>query len=223
MPLAFIGMGEHLLRTILEAAARGRFPAPDGTVRVLPSAPGASDAVVAFTAYHVIAAPIDQKEVHRQLPAGDFGAPMGASFLAWLGDRIGTAPGSLDVVLAAPGLVEAPEPELLHELTDVQHDRVARADRYRERIRVLTTPEQDGVLILGHGLAGRLEVSLELDEAARGRGLGRRLIRAARSLAPEGEMLFAQVAPGNAASLRAFLAAGFVPIGAEVLFLTRPH
>jgi len=33
-----------------------------------------------------------------------------------------------------------------------------------------------------------------------------------------GEPLFAQVAPGNAASLRAFLAAGFVPIGAEVLF-----
>ena len=126
-------------------------------------------------------------------------------------------------MLAAPGLVEAPEPELLHELTDVQHDRVARADRYLERIRVLTTPEEDGVLILGHGLAGRLEVSLELDEAARGRGLGRRMIRAARSLAPEGEMLFAQVAPGNAASLRAFLAAGFVPIGAEVLFLTRPH
>jgi RimJ/RimL family protein N-acetyltransferase len=32
--------------------------------------------------------------------------------------------------------------------------------------------------------------------------------------------VFAQVAPGNAASLRAFLAAGFRPIGSEVLFLT---
>jgi len=29
--------------------------------------------------------------------------------------------------------------------------------------------------------------------------------------------VFAQVAPGNAASLRAFLAAGFVLIGSEVL------
>jgi hypothetical protein len=27
------------------------------------------------------------------------------------------------------------------------------------------------------------------------------------------------VAPGNAASLRAFLAAGFAPVGSEVLFL----
>jgi hypothetical protein len=38
-------------------------------------------------------------------------------------------------------------------------------------------------------------------------------------LAPRGEPLFAQVAPGNAASLRAFLAAGYRPVGAEVLFL----
>ena len=30
--------------------------------------------------------------------------------------------------------------------------------------------------------------------------------------------LFAQVAPGNAASLRAVAAAGFRPLGAEVLF-----
>ena len=28
--------------------------------------------------------------------------------------------------------------------------------------------------------------------------------------------MWAQVAPGNAASLRAFLAAGFVPVGSEV-------
>ncbi|NUR85978.1 MAG: GNAT family N-acetyltransferase, partial [Nonomuraea sp.] len=33
--------------------------------------------------------------------------------------------------------------------------------------------------------------------------------------------LWAQVAPGNAASVRAFLAAGYVPIGAEAL-LVRP-
>jgi RimJ/RimL family protein N-acetyltransferase len=39
-------------------------------------------------------------------------------------------------------------------------------------------------------------------------------------LIPKGDVVFAQVAPGNAASLRAFLAAGFRPIGSEVLFLT---
>jgi RimJ/RimL family protein N-acetyltransferase len=41
---------------------------------------------------------------------------------------------------------------------------------------------------------------------------------AARHLTPPGEPLFAQVAPGNAASLRVVEAAGFRPIGAEVLF-----
>jgi len=40
---------------------------------------------------------------------------------------------------------------------------------------------------------------------------------------PGGEPLWAQVAPANAASVRAFLAAGFTPVGAEVpLAATRP-
>ena len=50
------------------------------------------------------------------------------------------------------------------------------------------------------------------------RGLGRLLVAAARHLTPPGEPLFAQVAPGNAASLRVVEAAGFRPVGAEVLF-----
>jgi RimJ/RimL family protein N-acetyltransferase len=60
-------------------------------------------------------------------------------------------------------------------------------------------------------------VSIEVDEDARGRGLGRELALAARALARE--PVFAQVSPGNSASLRAFLAAGYRPIGSEVLFL----
>ena len=57
-----------------------------------------------------------------------------------------------------------------------------------------------------------------VDPERRNRGLGRLLVAAARHLAPPGEQLFAQVAPGNAASLRAVAAAGFHPLGAEVLF-----
>jgi hypothetical protein len=45
------------------------------------------------------------------------------------------------------------------------------------------------------------------------------LAYAARYLIPDGEQLFVQVAPGNVPSLRAVLAAGFTPIGAEVLLL----
>jgi hypothetical protein len=34
--------------------------------------------------------------------------------------------------------------------------------------------------------------------------------------------LWAQIAPGNAASVRAFLAAGYVPVGAEALLTALP-
>jgi L-amino acid N-acyltransferase YncA len=122
-------------------------------------------------------------------------------------------------VLAAPGLPDPPD-GLLRESLPVEHARVSRAERYREQVAAYTTANGEAVVALGRGLAGRREVSLEIDEAARGRGLGRRLLLGARSLIPEGDVVFAQVAPGNAASLRAFLGAGFRPIGSEVLFLT---
>ena len=41
---------------------------------------------------------------------------------------------------------------------------------------------------------------------------------AARALLEPGELVFAQIAPGNVASLRAALAAGFRPVAAEILF-----
>jgi L-amino acid N-acyltransferase YncA len=98
------------------------------------------------------------------------------------------------------------------------HPRVARALHQRQHVQVYTDAQERGVVALGRGLAGRWELSLELDPSARGRGLGRQLIVAGRALVPADEPVFAQVAPGNARSLRAFLAAGFRPIGAEVLF-----
>jgi hypothetical protein len=36
---------------------------------------------------------------------------------------------------------------------------------------------------------------------------------------PEERPLWAQIAPGNAASVRAFLAAGYEPVGAEALLV----
>jgi hypothetical protein len=53
------------------------------------------------------------------------------------------------------------------------------------------------------------------------RGTGRGLIGDALRLVPAGEPVFAAVAPGNARSLRAFLAAGFTPLGSEVLTCSR--
>ena len=75
-----------------------------------------------------------------------------------------------------------------------------------------------GLVVLGRGLVGRRELSVELlDDTTADPGHGRRLIDAGRDLIPTGEWCWAQVAAGNARSLRAFLAAGFVPVGSEVL------
>lgn len=207
------------LITALHHAAYGRFPSDDGSVRVLPSPPGRSDAVVAFTAHHIVAASVDPDEVLSRLPNDDLSAPLNAGFLMWLAERLNSPPGSLDVVLASvePSSAELPDLVEREDLSD--HPRVVRAIRYREHVRVFFDPDEKGVVILGKGLAGRLEVSIEVNPVMRGRGLGTELARQARSLAPPDEPLFAQVAPGNAASLRAFLDAGFRPLGAEVLFV----
>ena len=64
--------------------------------------------------------------------------------------------------------------------------------------------------------AGLTELSVELEPSARGQGRGVALVRAAVAAAPEG-LVLAAVAPGNAASLRAFLAAGFTVLGSTQL------
>jgi GNAT superfamily N-acetyltransferase len=210
-------VSERLLR-LLRDAATGAPPAADGVVEVWPGPDGPVDAVLAFTAHHVVAAGIEPGLVAARLPEGDLGAPMSTDFLGWLGERLGSRPGSLDVVLAAEGLGGAPPLELRPGGDPARHPRAARAVRYRDDLEVWTDPEEAGVLVLGRGLAGRRELAFEVDPARRGRGLGRRLVAAARHLTPAGEPLFAQVSPGNAASLRVVGAAGFRPIGAEVLF-----
>jgi GNAT superfamily N-acetyltransferase len=208
---------DRLLR-LLHDAARGTPPAPDGLVEVWPPPPGPVDAVLAFTAHHVVAAAVDPGLVAARLPEGDLSAPTGPAFLAWLGDRLGSPPGSLDVVLAAGGLDGPPPLALAPGGGPERHPRAARAHRYRRDLEVWTAADGAGVLVLGRGLAGRRELAFEVDPAWRGRGLGRLLALAGRHLVPPGEPLFAQVAPGNAASLRTVEAAGFRPVGAEVLF-----
>jgi GNAT superfamily N-acetyltransferase len=166
----------------------------------------------------VVAAGVDPDLVAARLPDGDLSAPMGPAFLGWLGERLGSRPGSLDVVLAAEGLGGTPPLELTPGADLDRHERVARALRYRDDLEVWTAEGGAGVLVVGRGLAGRREVAFEVDPARRNRGLGRLLVAAARHLTRPGEPLFAQVAPGNVASLRVVQAAGFRPVGAEVLF-----
>lgn len=211
------GSGEARLGAVVHAAAAGRFPPADGRVEVLPSPGEPAGAVLAFTAHHVVAADVDRRWLASALPAGDLSAPVAASFLVALSRHIGAHSRSLDVVLAAAGDGSPPEVALEEAPPGFRHPRLERATRYRRDVRCLVDGE-GGVVVLGHGLAGRTEVAIELDAGSWTRGRGRALARSALAAAPAGEAVFAQVAPGNAASLRCFLSAGYRPIGAEVLF-----
>jgi hypothetical protein len=162
----------------------------------------------------VVAADVDPQWVADQVADHPLSAPLGARFLAALADRVGAEPGTLDAVLVAP----TPAAELPLVRAELDHPRVRRAQRHRSDVRIWTTPDGAGLLTLGRGVAGRWEVSLEVDAAGQGRGLGTALAAAAPGLVPDGEPLWAQVAPANTASLRAFLRAGYRPVGAEVLF-----
>jgi GNAT superfamily N-acetyltransferase len=200
---------------VLRAAADDRPPEPDGTVDVLPQH-GRAAGVVAFSAHFVVCADVDHGWVRDQLPPGDYNAPLGARFLVALADRLGADVGSIDVVLVAAGSDGRPD-EGLEEISAREHPRVVRALRYRDEVRVWRTPDGAGHVLVGRGLAGRWETAFEVEPEARGHGLGRHLAAAATALVPPGELVWAQVAPGNAASLRAVLAAGYRPVCAEVL------
>jgi hypothetical protein len=75
---------ERLLRLLLDAAG-GAPPPADGVVEVWAAPTGPVDAVLAFTAHHVVAAAVDPDLVAARLPDGDLSAPMGPAFLGWLG------------------------------------------------------------------------------------------------------------------------------------------
>ncbi len=195
------------LLELLHGTATGLFPPADGTVIVIPEAPGPAAAVLGFTAHFVVCAPVDPAWVHTQLPPGDLSAPLGARFIVALADRLDAHIGAHDAVLAAVAHSTTPAIEL--EPVDASdHPRTVRARRYREDIRVWVTPNGDGLVLLGRGVAGRWEVSFDVAASARGRNLGRDLAAAALGLLPEGTPVFAQVSPGNAASMRSVLAVG---------------
>ncbi|MCW2682889.1 MAG: uncharacterized protein JWP33_802 [Blastococcus sp.] len=181
---------------------------------MLPAPSGARAVVVGGTAWHVVAAGVDPQWIAEAVADDPIAAPLGARFLAALADRVGAEPGVLDAVLVAgPGTSP-----LELGAADLDHPRVERARLHRSDVRVLVTSDGAGVLTVGRGVAGRWEVGLEVEPAARGRGLGTALALAARAHLPDGSPVWAQVAPANTASLRAFLAAGYRPVGAEVLF-----
>ncbi|MFD7641368.1 hypothetical protein ACFV4P_12005 [Kitasatospora sp. NPDC059795] len=207
-----MGDSHPLLGHFLDAAD-GAFPPVDGGVTVLPALAGGLVAAVAFTGHAVVATARPAAEVRAQGPDG-YGESMAPDFLRYLAGPGGWI-GCLDATLVARG---AGGPAQLGPLDGLDgHDRVRHARELRTDVGVYG--DRRGLVTLAQGLAGRRELSIELhrpEESGRP-GLGRSLIADALTLVPAGEPVFAAVSPGNARSLRAFLACGFTPIGSEVL------
>lgn len=215
----------HPLHEALAAAAGGLFPSVDGAVEVLRPDVEGRQAVVEFTGHSFVLTDRRIDEL-RSRGADGFGGASQPDVVRWLAGPDGEI-GSHDAVLVAQGtgsaVVEQPQGTNLPDRrglprrTDLDdHPRVIRSRRHRRDVAVYG--DDVGLLTLGRGLVGRLELSVELFSVDRySRGDGRRLVAAGRALVPEGRLVWAQVAPGNASSLRAFLSCGFEPIGAEIL------
>ncbi|MFG2844441.1 GNAT family N-acetyltransferase [Kitasatospora sp. NPDC048296] len=212
-------MGVRALAEILADAAGGVFPPPDGSVTVVPQPSPREAGVMSFAAHAVVFTDEDPAWVRDTLaadPGDPLAAPLCPPFLTAFASRTGRTVNNIDLLSVADRLPGEP-PLPLNPVEDREHPRVVRALRYREDVRVFEA--DGGVLILGRGVAGRWEAAVEVDPHAQGRGLGRALATAARHLLPEGRVVWAQQAPGNAPSVRAFQAAGYRAVGAEALLV----
>lgn len=207
----------HPLRHALDAAANGVYPAVDGRFeRHDPDRPGTA-AVVEFTGHSFVLC--DESEAALAAVGADgFGGASQPAVTQLVAGPNGTI-GSHDAVLVARGTRPPGGAALLPARDDLDdHPRVVRSRAHRDD--VVVHGDSDGFVTIGRGLVGRIELSVEL-LGVHGRGHGRRLIASGLDLVPPTEWVWAQVAPGNAASLRAFLACGFVPVAAETLVTTR--
>jgi GNAT superfamily N-acetyltransferase len=200
------------LAAILRDAAAGLFPPADGGVTILPPPAPRDAGVIGFTGHAVIFIDADPAWVTAQLPPSDLSGPLSPAFLQSLCTRTLRQAHSIDMLCITTPLPGPPEIALTPE-SAVAHPRIARAMRYRDDVRAWRA--DGGLVLVGRGVASRWETAIEVDPGYRGRGLGRALAAAARHLVPDGSPIWAQIAPANAASARAFLAAGFQPVGAE--------
>jgi hypothetical protein len=206
---------------MIAAAAAGRFPDPDGGWhRVPPWRPGL-EAVVSFTGHAVFAVAPDITD-HRlaSLGADGFGGAHDPRLIAALAGPDGWID-CLDMLMAGRGTGGDGAPPGLVDRSDLaSHPRARFAGTIRDHPRVLgyPGPRRSALAIISRGIGGLTELSFELEPGRRGQGGGAALAAGALGAVPSGQLAVAAVAPGNAASVRALLTAGFVPLGSLQLF-----
>jgi hypothetical protein len=215
------GARRHPLGELIIAAAAGQFPDPDGGwQRVPPWRPGL-EAIVSFTGHAVFAVAPDIPD-HRlaALGADGFGGAHDPRLIAALAGPEGWID-CLDMLMARHGTGSVGAARPLVDRPDLAtHPRAKFAGQIRGGPQVLGYPDpsRSALAIISQGIAGLTELSFELESGRRGRGVGSKLAADALSMIPAGQIAVAAVAPGNAASVRALLTAGFVPLGSLQLF-----
>jgi hypothetical protein len=212
---------DHPLAGLITAAAAGRFPVADGGWRRVPLWRPGLEAIIAFTGHAVLAvAPDISDRQLRSLGADGFGGahdPRLITALAGPGGWIDC----LDIVMAGRGTGQPGQPPRLVDRPDLAaHPRAAFAAGIRDQPRPMGYPDRRrlALAVLSRGIAGLTELSFELEPGRRGQGGGAALVRDALSAIPSGQLVLSAVAPGNAASVRALLAAGFAPLASIQLF-----
>ncbi len=127
---------------------------------MLPPDPAGFHAVVSFTGHAYVLADVDRAELVR-LGADGFGGANHPDVLRRLAGPAGHV-GSLDVVLAAEA---RPGPSVDRRADLGEHPRVRRALAHRRDVEVYG--DDAGLVVLGYGLVGRRELSVELFDPAR--------------------------------------------------------
>jgi hypothetical protein len=207
------------LGDLLHGVAVGDPPVGEDGLTVVQPPDERSVVVLSFPAQNVLSAAVTEDWARSCLPPGRPDVPLSPAFLALLAAVTGRVVEGIDQLLVATAHGRHRE-SALTEVTDSGHPRLRRTLDRRTDIRVFTC--EGGLLLLGRGVAGRWEAAVEVDPMVRGFGLGRALFATALGTVPAGEHVWLQIAPGNAASTRAALAAGYRPVGAEALLSPVP-
>jgi hypothetical protein len=191
----------HPLATALTRAATGEFPVPDGGWQRIDPWRDGVEGVVAFTGHAYVAVGPDIDDRHlASLGVDGYGGANNPRLVAHLAG--GGWIDALDTVLVARGT--GGEPALVPRSDLRNHPRAELAASVRTGVRTFGYPAHDDhtLVTLATGLGGLAELGVETDPAHE----------------PEGEVVVAACAPGNARAVRAFLGAGFEPVASVQLW-----
>ncbi|EWS99636.1 hypothetical protein N865_21795 [Intrasporangium oryzae NRRL B-24470] len=203
------------LGEILRGAATGAFPAVDGGWERIPMWRDGVEGVVAFTGHAFLAVGADASDADIDaLGADGFGGASNPRLVSALAGRGWID--ALDLVLVARGAGGEPALQPRSDLRN--HPRAEHATSVRSEVRTFGYAAHDDhtLVTLSSGLAGLPEIGIETDPAHAHSGT--EVVRRALTLVPEGEVVVAACAPGNARAVRAFLGAGFEPVASVQLW-----